>query len=110
LKDERQPLSGRELELDRCSGRSCLERERRAEGKSVALGAKDGPGWLDRDLRLMQAVAQARLDLEAKAHCAAHPDRAPDEPLRTATHRHEVLDLAHAFGRQKTGDQNVCVG
>jgi hypothetical protein len=111
LKDERHPLSRRELELGRGSGGSCLERERRAEGKGVTLGAKGGAGWLDRDLRLLQAVAEARLDLKAKTQCAAaHSNHASDEPLRAAAHRHEVLNLAHAFRRQKAGDQNVCAG
>jgi hypothetical protein len=68
---------------------------------------------LDDDLVLLAAVVEARADLEAEAHRAAHDDHAADEPVTVhrplALDRHEVLHLADARLGQEARDEDVRV-
>jgi hypothetical protein len=52
------------------------------------------PG-LDRRLRLVPAVVEARFALQPEAQSAADAGDASNEPSRSVTNRHEVLDLTH---------------
>jgi hypothetical protein len=110
LQHERPPLPRRDLELRSGSRTGWLEPEQRAQGKRLSRRAKHDTRRLDGELRLIQPIVEARLDLETEAQSPTHPDHAPDQPLRAATHGHEILNLAHALRGEKPPDQDVGVG
>jgi hypothetical protein len=65
---------------------------------------------VDRDVVVVSPVVEARLELQAVGHRAAHRHDPAHELLLGATDGHEVLDLAHPRGRQEPGDEQIRVG
>ena len=87
---------------------TALEQRERQAGRR-----EDGAVLVRLALLPLAAVVEARLDLDAEAHLAAHADHPPDEPVpvrsRAVVDRHEVLDLADAVLVEEARDQDVRV-
>lgn len=85
-------------------------RKSQCEGR----GRKDGSLRVQMGLVRPARVIKGRMTLQPEGHAAAHHLDASDQLMKEvrpgSADRHEVLDLAHAFARQKPRDQDIAVG